>query len=55
MSDGSCTWDIVPDTLKSNCPSGFHTDGYGNCLPTPATYPTPSPLVTCASGYHSDG
>jgi len=55
MTNGSCTDDIVKDVLPSKCPSGFYSDLYGNCLPTPASYPTSSPLVTCAQGYHSDG
>jgi hypothetical protein len=28
------------------CPAGYHSDGFGNCLP---------PIVTCAEGYVSDG
>jgi hypothetical protein len=55
MTNGSCTDDIVKDVLTSNCPSDFYSDLYGNCLPNPSSYPTLSPLVTCAKGYHSDG
>ena len=54
MSNGSCVDDIVKDDLPSHCPSGFYSDGFGNCLPTPASYPTSKPLVTCASGYYSN-
>jgi hypothetical protein len=38
--NGSCVDDIVIDPLPADCPSGFFSDSYGNCLPTPASYPT---------------
>ena len=48
LSNGTCVADEVKDPLTPHCPSGFFSDSYGNCLPTPASYPTKSPLLTCA-------
>jgi hypothetical protein len=32
--------------VSSQCPTGYNSDGLGNCLP---------PIVVCASGFSSDG
>jgi len=45
--NGDCVQISAYDPLPPSCPTGYTTDGYGNCLP-------PQSATSCASGYTRD-